>query len=392
MDAVILSLLLAILLLHLLIAGAMYMGARTIARQFSAALSSMDRRLDALGTAVGQLTNEAAGRLDALGTTVDHVRRMVEATSEIASAFTQVSEQKLNRIQQGLTTANFALGGRSSPDDIVLGALDSYENLDLGWNSFRDTSAKEPVPLPIHGERRRTAVIITLGQSNAANHGDGQYVATKRVDNFNVYDGKCYHAADPLLGASGKGGNFATRFGDMVIGRALFDRVIIAPIGMGGTTVEQWAEEGLFNHRILAVIRRLHDAGFTPDFIFWHHGEGNRGVTDHGGRQYRKNLLEVIRTFRRFGVDAPFFVALAGRDNSLSGPACQYVRVGQLGAVNPEIGTYLGPDTDRIESEHRSDSVHLTESGLSKLAEMWADTLGKFLHSPCLELHRGAEG
>jgi hypothetical protein len=208
MDAVILSLLLAILLLHLLIAGAMYMGARTIARQFSAALSSMDRRLDALGTAVGQLTNEAAGRLDALGTavgqltneaagrldalgtTVGHVRRMVEATSEIASAFTQVSEQKLNRIQQGLTTANFALGGRGSPDDIVLGALE----------------------------------------------------------------------------------------------------------------------------------------------------------------------------------------------------------VGQLGAVNPEIGTYLGPDTDRIESEHRSDSVHLTESGLSKLAEMWADTLGKFLHSPCLELHHGAEG
>jgi hypothetical protein len=88
MDAVILSLLLAILLLHLLIAGAMYLGARTIARQFSAALSSMDRRLDALGTAVGQLTNEAAGRLDALGTTVGHVRRMVEATSEIASAFT----------------------------------------------------------------------------------------------------------------------------------------------------------------------------------------------------------------------------------------------------------------------------------------------------------------
>src|SRR5262249_43362035 len=151
-----------------------------------------------------------------------------------------------------------------------------------------------------------------------------------------------------------------------------FDRIIIAPIAMGGTTVQQWAEEGMFNRRILAVIRRLHDAALAPDFIFWQQGEANRGVIDPDGRQYRKCLLEVVRTFRRYAIDAPFFVTLAGYDSSLGGPAQQYMRLGQLGAVNPDIAIHLGPDTDKIGPEHRLDSVHLSESGLCILATMWA--------------------
>jgi hypothetical protein len=53
--------------------------------------------------------------------------------------------------------------------------------------------------------------------------------------------------------------------------------VILAPIAMGGTVVEQWAYEGIFNRRIRALIRRLHDAKLTTDYILWHQGEGNRG-------------------------------------------------------------------------------------------------------------------
>jgi hypothetical protein len=412
---VILSLLLATLLVQLFAAAVMYVRARMLARQFfagmnivsgrfealAAVISGLEKevngRFEALGTAVGRLENDVSGRfeaggtavaslgtevnarLEAIGTAVGHLRNTVDAISEIARALSFGSEQKLNRIQQGLTTVKFAMGGRGKPDDIVLGTLDTPENLDLGWNGFANTSAKEHASSTIQGDRSRTAVVITLGQSNAANHGAGHYTAANCVDNFSVYDGSCYHAADPLLGASGEGGNTATRFGDMAIERGLFDRVIIAPIAMGGTRVEQWAEEGLFNRRILAIVRRLRDANLTPDFIFWQQGEGNRGVVDPGGHQYRKNLLEVVQTFRRFGVDAPFFIALAGDDVSLGGSAQQYVRLGQLSAINPELGTYFGPDTDIIGREHRYDSVHLTEGGLSMLATMWADTLTEFL-------------
>jgi Carbohydrate esterase, sialic acid-specific acetylesterase len=157
----------------------------------------------------------------------------------------------------------------------------------------------------------------------------------------------------------------------------LFDRVIIAPIGMGGTIVEQWAEDGLFNRRILALIRRLHDAALRPDFILWHLGEGNSGAGDENGRQYRKNLLEVVSTFRRYGVDAPFFVVLA---TWCGGPHlnAENIRAGQHGAVNPLLGIYLGPDTDTIGPEHRWDACHFDETGLDFAASLWLKSLADY--------------
>jgi hypothetical protein len=263
---------------------------------------------------------------------------------------------------------------RGRPSDIILDETDTYENLDQNWLSIRDTSARRQAANIIDGDRSRTAVIIILGQSNAANHGAGRYVAKHRVDNFNIYDGKCYRAEDPLLGASGDGGNFATRLGDKIIEDGLFDRVILAPIGMGGTTVEQWADQGMFNRRILVLIRRLYDAGLNADFILWHQGEGNPGMGDRDGRQYRKNLLEVIETFRRYGVDAPFFVALA----TLCGEPHQNaenIRAGQKGVVDNSAGVYQGADTDIIGVEYRWDKCHFDEMGLSLAAALWLEAI-----------------
>jgi len=270
--------------------------------------------------------------------------------------------------------------GSGSPSDIVLGSLDTYEQLDQNWGSIRDPSGRHETGCAIDGDRKRTAVIVVVGQSNAANHGAGRYAANRRVDNFNVYDGRCYRAADPLLGASGDGGNFATRLGDKLIDAGLFDRVILAPIAMGGTTVEQWAEEGMFNRRIPVLIRRLFDAGLSADFILWQQGEGNPGMGDVDGRQYRKNLLEVIRTFRRFGVTAPFFVSLT---TLCGGPHANAdnIRAGQRGAVNSLAGIYQGPDTDTIGVEHRWDTCHFDEAGLDMAAALWLRVIADFQRS-----------
>jgi hypothetical protein len=265
--------------------------------------------------------------------------------------------------------------GYGTPSDIILGAMDTYEQLDQNWGSIHDPTGRSEAGCVIDGDRKRTCVLVIVGQSNAANHGAGRYVAKGRVDNFNIYDGKSYHAADPLLGASGDGGNFATRLGDKLIDAGLFDRVILAPIAMGGTTVEQWAEEGMFNRRIPVLIRRLFDAGLSVDYILWQQGEGNPGMGDVGGRQYRKNLLEVIRTFRRYGVTAPFFVSLT---TTCGGPHAnaENIRAGQRGVVNPLAGVYLGPDTDTIHLEYRWDKCHFDETGLDMAASLWLQVIG----------------
>jgi Carbohydrate esterase, sialic acid-specific acetylesterase len=330
-------------------------------------LNKSEARSEAFGLALGDLINKSEARFEALGTEIGHLRHRAEI---IRDDLVRIGS-KANQLQKQLTVTNFALGKISSPADIFLDDLDQNS-----CSGFRDVSRKRKLSFRLNNDRSRTAVVVVLGQSNAANHGEGQYASSEGVYNFNVYDGCCYHAVDPLLGATGSGGNFATRFGDIIKRRKLFDQVIIAPIATAGSTVEDWANGGKLNRLILLLIRRLCDAALAPDFILWQQGIGNIGTEDFGGRRYKKNLLEVVRTFRSFGINAPFVVAL--ESGSVVGDiGAKNIRSGQYATVNGEIGTILGPDIDSIGKEHRSDGCHFKESGLQVAATMWADALGR---------------
>ena len=271
-----------------------------------------------------------------------------------------------------------------NPADIAIGERESYDGAEPIYGPILDAAGRQLVPCLT--DRKGTSVIITLGQSNAANFASGHYAAQGKVANFNLYDGRCYSAIDPLLGASGDGGNFATRLGDILIRRGLAERVVLAPIGMGNTRVEHWSFGGVFNNRILVLIRRLWEAGTSPNLILWQQGEGNASDVDLGGRNYRRHLLEVVQTFRNYGISAPFMVALCTLCGDphpnpmvriIRNLLRQNVRAGQRGAVSSEIGTFLGPDTDRIGREDRFDRCHMSESGAQKQAEMWADAIGQ---------------
>src|SRR5205814_7295199 len=139
------------------------------------------------------------------------VANRIEVIIENGKRSARISENKLNSLEYAVISINYALRKCSDPRNIVLGDFDGFEGLDPTLSSLTDSSRKEQTSFPTRGDDNRTAVIITLGQSNAANHGEDLYVATEHVDNLNLYDGLCYQAADPLLGASGCGGNFATR-------------------------------------------------------------------------------------------------------------------------------------------------------------------------------------
>jgi hypothetical protein len=317
-------------------------------------IQSLGSAIEALGTAVGGFEIKSGAQLEALRTAISPLDR------------------RIADLEQQVEAIAFAMGKPGSPDEIVLSSLDSYESLDQNWKSFADVTARAELPCLAAG---RVAVLVTLGQSNAANHGEGLYRAKHDVRNFNLYDGRCYIAADPLLGASGTGGNFATRLGDLLIERGAFGAVVLAPIAMGGSTVEQWSNEGRFNRRILALIRRLYDAGLKPTHILWHQGEANSGEGDANGRQYRKNLLEVVNTFRHYGIEAPFYVALATRCESPK-PNAENIRAGQRGTVAPNLHIYAGPDTDALGPEFRDAKIcHFTEAGLARHAELWADSI-----------------
>jgi len=172
---------------------------------------------------------------------------------------------------------------------------------------FADTRWKSLVSCAISGARSRTVVILIAGQSNAGNHGGGDpYVARDQVDNFNLNDGLCYHAADPLLGTTAEGANFATRLGDLLIDAGAFDRVILVPIAVGGTTMEEWAGDSPVARRIPIALLRLLLAGLRPDYILWEHGEAaGFEVNDTVAiDSYVTDLRHIVKIFRGGGLEA----------------------------------------------------------------------------------------
>jgi Carbohydrate esterase, sialic acid-specific acetylesterase len=337
--------------------------------------SGVNQQASALNASKAELQQSIDQQASALNASKAELQQSIKELRNVFASHDDLRARQLTiermvvGLQDAMSVLAFSVGQKSDPRSIILGDLDSYESLDANWKSFRDVSGRAAMPCSAAG---RTAVIVLLGQSNSANHGSARTTSKHSVDNFNLYDGRCYHATDPLLGASGDGGNFATRLGDLLIEEGPFDHVIIAPIGMGGTRVHQWAKEGMFNRRIAALIRRLYEAGLSPNFILWHQGEGESGIGDIGGRQYRKNLLEVVQTFRQYGIGAPFFVALATRCGG-SHPNAKNIRDGQRSAANGVLGIYLGPDTDALGSEYRDpEECHFAEQGLAAHAELWA--------------------
>ena len=241
------------------------------------------------------------------------------------------------------------------------------QSLALGIIAKDDATARRPVAC--RNDAKRMAVLLVVGQSNAANTLDATISPPKRVGNFNLQDGKCYDAEEPLLGATNSGGNFATRLASRLIERGDYDAVMLAPIAVGSTYIEEWAIGGRLNGRIVLAIEGLRAAGLAPTHVLWHQGEGNRSDPES---YYRQKFFSVYKTIRDAGVGAPIYVAQASICGSDKGEG---VRAAQRSVVDHSLRILPGPDTDQLGSEFRHDGCHFNAEGGERVAELWYQAL-----------------
>lgn len=234
----------------------------------------------------------------------------------------------------------------------------------------RDTSARQPVPCS-ELQSADTAVLLTLGQSNAANEGSPGYAVGANVYNFNFFDGRCYVARDPLLGATGNGGSVWTRLADKLIAAGRYRRVVIAPIAVGGTGIRRWTHGGDLHARIGKAIGGLASAGLEPTVVLWHQGENDaRGMK---GDEYIQHFAGVLRGIRDAGSDAPVYVAVA----SICGNAgSDEIRAAQREIPQRFPGVRPGPNTDELDRfRWRRDLCHFSAEGLERHAALWLEVL-----------------
>jgi len=223
-----------------------------------------------------------------------------------------------------------------------------------------------------------TAVLLVMGQSNAANYQGQRYQSPDdRVVNF--AEGHCYRAASPLLGADGQLGESWTLLGTKLVQSGLYRTVILIPLAVGGSSAHRWAAGGDLNATMVAVIQTA-KARYTITAVLW-----DQGATDFALRtpegQYRSDLKSVIDTIRAHGVSAPFFItrcSVGGEDWSENNPIAR----AQASLADSQRAIFDGPNTDHdVTPFDRYDGSHFSASGQEKYTNAWI---------PLLRAHRGA--
>jgi hypothetical protein len=215
----------------------------------------------------------------------------------------------------------------------------------------------------------RTAIIIVHGQSNAGNFGSTRHTAREAVDNFDPSTGKCFAAADPLLGTDGMGGNFATRLGDILIRAGRYDRVIIVPVALSSTSITVLNDEKA--ELLTSALAKVKAAALTPTHILFQQGEQDARLTT-SAEQYVSQLHQLVTRFRAAGFDAPFYLSRSTKCGEGEPENAAAVRAGQLSAINDALNIRQGPDTDTIGNDGRADGCHMNEVGTLANAALWA--------------------
>jgi hypothetical protein len=244
--------------------------------------------------------------------------------------------------------------------------------------------------------RENLAVIVVAGQSNASNTGQGSYMPKHSFYQMRIHDGQCYHAENPLLGidkSAGQRQNFAVQLGDRLIESGLYKNVLLVPIAVSGTYIQEWVPGGNLYPRFTMAMDRLRKMRLSPTHVLWIQGEGNRAgdaswkdidpalTQDVLNRAatlvYKKNFYSLMQGLReQERLLAPVFVAVASYCGDISPPIAK----AQREVVDHALGIFAGPDLDSLGAPFRYDNCHLNEEGIARHAEKWLDIFRDYEH------------
>jgi hypothetical protein len=264
-------------------------------------------------------------------------------------------------------TASIALGQEFTPP------ADETYTIDRGFTVLA-VQNRDPVACPKQTDS--TAVLLTAGQSNSANYAESFYRATngRRVVNF--FDGKCYPAASPLLGATGINGESWTLLADKLIDAGVYSEVVLITTGVGGTPIARWQAGGDLNEMLLRVVNSA-KSHYKITHVLWHQGE--RDLREEtSSSDYASRFSSMVDSLRDQDVSAPVFVSVASKCGQVdSWDDRDPVTEAQKKLPDPSKGIYGGPNTNAlIQPADRYDDCHFSKSGQQKFASAWLEILG----------------
>ena len=222
------------------------------------------------------------------------------------------------------------------------------------------------VEIPCPEQTSTTMVLLIIGQSNAANVAGQRYTSEHGPKVLNYFDGSCYIASSPLLGANNSAGESWTLLGNKLISAGLADTVILVSSAIGRSTVERWSS-GDLSVMLDDVLKEL-QYGIT--YVLWHQGEQDF-VVNTPSDDYVQAFQTIASRFT-----APVFVSVASwcglsPDWTPDNPTANAQR-----ALPDGVKIFAGVDTDTLmDHEDRYEDCHFSGSGQEKFADAWVSIL-----------------
>ncbi len=235
-------------------------------------------------------------------------------------------------------------------------------------NFHEDVSSKTVIDCP----SRDALVIVTGGQSNAANsYGDVDSTETDPQLAM-VHGGKCYALESPVLGATARGESLWPRLGQALANR--YDRPVVFINGAVGTTqVSDWLDDRSgYLERINSSISDAQQLGYQPNLVLWIQGETDAGIKvdpEAFKNDFESLIGKVDSVIAKGGAAADWVLYRSsyckGRENN--GPELEAA----IAQLTEEKGDrlYLGPTLTPYDDTYRWDGCHLNRKGRDRLIE-----------------------
>lgn len=228
----------------------------------------------------------------------------------------------------------------------------------------------------------RPLVLLALGQSNAANHGEPTPGGSPAI--WMMDAGSCSISADPLPGATGTGGSVWSWLPDRLAALGTARPILIQLLAVDASTMDDWVRlDSPLRQRLLATLAANAGAGMAPDLVLWQHGEADARIGTPT-TAYLANLKALAQALTEAGSSSPILLALSTVCRTAPATALRDA-MRDLPRQDRRFG--VGPDTDQLGVTMRRDGCHWSQAGRQQVAQLWAEALagGGALIDPMLK-------
>ena len=226
---------------------------------------------------------------------------------------------------------------------------------------YSDLSNKTQINCP---QPKDAYVIVGFGQSNSANSAGHRFESKKDIVNF--YNGKCYVASDPLLGATGRSGSVWIPFSERL---NLKDKtIVLSTFGVGGTKVSDWLNDDYLMPFYKENIDSLSKVYDKPNAVVWIQGESDVSTPNELYSEQLKDWFEILKTdFSHSNIYVTGTSYCGNKSN-------ESVLVEQRKQAENIDAVYVGSTDKLIQQSYRYDDCHFSEKGAKALASLIAES------------------